>query len=94
MKALLINYRSFFTGFALAFVAGLCFWSLAFAQENRAGIVTRGANLRAGPATTYPTPDDPNSCNVYSDLQFPQHVYVRVEEYYEERAEAQMQATE
>ncbi len=40
-----------------------------------------------------PTPDDPNSCNVYSDLQFPQHVYDRVEEYYEERAEAQMQTT-
>lgn len=41
-----------------------------------------------------PTPDDPNSCNVYSDLQFPQHVYDRVEEYYEERAEAQMQTAE
>ncbi|MEZ4733716.1 MAG: hypothetical protein R3E79_42000 [Caldilineaceae bacterium] len=39
-----------------------------------------------------PTPDDPNGCNVYRELQFPQHIYDQVEEYYEERAEAQMES--
>lgn len=37
-----------------------------------------------------PTPDDPNGCNVYRDLQFPGQVYEHVEEFYEERAEAEM----
>jgi len=37
-----------------------------------------------------PTPDDPNSCNVYRDLQFPDGVYGHVEEFYEQRAEAEM----
>lgn len=41
-----------------------------------------------------PTPDDPNSCNVYRELQFPQQIYEHVEEYYEERAEAQMEAVQ
>lgn len=29
--------------------------------------------------------DDPGEGNVYKDLQFPEHVYDRIEEYYEER---------
>ena len=37
-----------------------------------------------------PTPDDPNGCNVYRDLQFPDGVYGHVEEFYEQRAEAEM----
>ena len=37
-----------------------------------------------------PTPDDPTSCNVYRDLQFPDGVYEHVEQFYEERAEAEM----
>jgi hypothetical protein len=37
-----------------------------------------------------PTPDDPASCNVYSELQFPDHIYENIEEFYEEQAEAQM----
>ena len=37
-----------------------------------------------------PTPDDPNSCNVYSELTFPDGIYDNIEEYYEERAEAEM----
>lgn len=41
-----------------------------------------------------PTPDDPNSCNVYRELQFPEQIYEHVEEYYEERAEAQMKETQ
>jgi DNA primase large subunit len=41
-----------------------------------------------------PDADDPNSCNVYRELQFPQQVYDHVEEYYEERAEAQMQSAD
>jgi DNA primase large subunit len=41
-----------------------------------------------------PDTDDPNSCNVYRELQFPQRVYDHVEEYYEERAEAQMQTAD
>jgi len=39
-----------------------------------------------------PTPDDPNSCNVYRDFEFPQQVYDHVEEFYEERAEAEMKS--
>lgn len=37
-----------------------------------------------------PTPDDPNGCNVYRGLDFPEEVYEHVEEFYEERAEAEM----
>jgi hypothetical protein len=37
-----------------------------------------------------PTPDDPNGCNVYRDLQFPEGVYEHVEHFYVERAEAEM----
>jgi hypothetical protein len=30
--------------------------------------------------------DDPDACNVYKDLQFPEGVYERIAEYYEEKA--------
>jgi hypothetical protein len=30
--------------------------------------------------------DDPDACNVYKDLQFPDDVYARISEYYEEKA--------
>ena len=30
--------------------------------------------------------DDPDACNVYKDLQFPDGVYERISEYYEEKA--------
>jgi DNA primase large subunit len=33
-----------------------------------------------------PNPDDPNSCNVYQELQFPPEIYERIEEFWEERA--------
>ncbi len=36
-----------------------------------------------------PNPDDPAACNVYRDLQFPEGVYEHIQEFYEERAEAQ-----
>ena len=36
-----------------------------------------------------PTPDDPNSCNVYSDLRFPEGVYENIGEFWEEKAEAE-----
>ena len=39
-----------------------------------------------------PNPDDPDSGNVYKDLQFPDHVYENIGEYYEEKAEAQEKA--
>ena len=29
-----------------------------------------------------PTPDDPDACNVYKDLQFPESVYEHIEEFY------------
>src|SRR4051812_38054474 len=32
--------------------------------------------------------DDPNACNVYEDLTFPDEVYEHVAEYYEEKASA------
>jgi hypothetical protein len=35
-----------------------------------------------------PNPDDPDACNVYRDLQFPDDVYEKISEYYEQRVEA------
>jgi hypothetical protein len=35
-----------------------------------------------------PNADDPDACNVYRELQFPDSVYEHIEEYYEEKAEA------
>jgi len=36
-----------------------------------------------------PDPEDPDSGNVYRELQFPEQVYEHIQEYYEEKAEAQ-----
>ncbi|MFN2433470.1 MAG: hypothetical protein ABR599_11770 [Gemmatimonadota bacterium] len=36
-----------------------------------------------------PTPDDPASCNVYRELQFPDDVYQEIEEFWEEQAEGE-----
>jgi DNA primase large subunit len=33
-----------------------------------------------------PNADDPDSCNVYRDLQFPEHVYEHISSYYEQKA--------
>lgn len=33
-----------------------------------------------------PTPDDPDACNVYKDLRFPEQVYEHINEYYEQKA--------
>lgn len=35
-----------------------------------------------------PNADDPNACNVYRDLRFPDGIYEHIQEFYEERAEA------
>ena len=35
-----------------------------------------------------PNPEDPNSCNVYRDLQFPDEIYEQIDDYWEEKAEA------
>jgi hypothetical protein len=35
-----------------------------------------------------PTPEDPDSCNVYRELRFPETIYENVNEYWEEQAEA------
>ena|SRR5579875_1335736 len=35
-----------------------------------------------------PNPDDPDSGNVYRDLQFPDHVYEHISDYYEHKANA------
>ena len=35
-----------------------------------------------------PNPDDPDSGNVYRDLQFPDHVYEHISDYYEHKAQA------
>ena len=32
-----------------------------------------------------PTPDDPDACNVYNELQFPDDVYESIQEYQEKR---------
>ena len=34
-----------------------------------------------------PTPEDPNSCNVYSELRFPEGIYDNINEFYQEQAE-------
>ena len=34
-----------------------------------------------------PTPEDPDSCNVYQDLKFSEHVYENIADYYEHKAE-------
>jgi hypothetical protein len=36
-----------------------------------------------------PDPDDPKSCNVYSELRFPDEIYENINDFYEEQAEAQ-----
>lgn len=33
-----------------------------------------------------PNPDDPDGCNVYKDLKFPDHVYANISDYYEQKA--------
>ncbi|MBD2067257.1 hypothetical protein H6F93_06905 [Leptolyngbya sp. FACHB-671] len=33
-----------------------------------------------------PDSDDPDACNVYKDLQFPQDVYEHISEYYEQKS--------
>ncbi|XGV98599.1 MAG: hypothetical protein ACAF41_06605 [Leptolyngbya sp. BL-A-14] len=34
-----------------------------------------------------PNPEDPDACNVYRELQFPDHVYDHISSYYEHKAE-------
>lgn len=36
-----------------------------------------------------PNPEDPNACNVYRELEFPEEVYEQIGDFWEERAEAQ-----
>lgn len=35
-----------------------------------------------------PNPDDPDSCNVYKDLKFPDEVYENISDYHVQKAEA------
>ena len=35
-----------------------------------------------------PNPEDPDSCNVYKDLNFPDHVYEHIQGYAEQKAKA------
>lgn len=35
-----------------------------------------------------PNPEDPDACNVYKDLTFPDDVYADIEHYHEQKAEA------
>ena len=35
-----------------------------------------------------PNPDDPDACNVYKDLQFPDSIYENISGYHEQKAEA------
>lgn len=35
-----------------------------------------------------PNPDDPDACNVYKDLQFPEDIYEHISDYYEHKAES------
>ncbi len=38
-----------------------------------------------------PDPEDPNACNVYRELRFPQDVYDRIDDFWAEKAEAEEQ---
>ena len=35
-----------------------------------------------------PSGGDPDACNVYKNLKFPEHVYAHIQEYHEQKAEA------
>jgi len=35
-----------------------------------------------------PDPEDPDSCNVYKDLNFPEEVYEQINEYYDQKTES------
>jgi DNA primase large subunit len=35
-----------------------------------------------------PNPDDPDACNVYKDLQFPEEVYEHISKYHEHKADS------
>lgn len=35
-----------------------------------------------------PTPEEPGACNVYRELKFPDEIYQRINEFWEEKAEA------
>ncbi|ACZ41137.1 hypothetical protein Tter_0215 [Thermobaculum terrenum ATCC BAA-798] len=35
-----------------------------------------------------PNPEDPGSCNVYKDLNFPEEVYEQINEYYDQKTES------
>ena len=39
-----------------------------------------------------PNIDDPDCCNVYKDLRFPEGIYDHIQEYHEQKAEARAQA--
>jgi hypothetical protein len=36
-----------------------------------------------------PSPDDPNACNVYRELRFPEEIYARIGEFWLEKAETE-----
>ncbi len=36
-----------------------------------------------------PNPDDPNSCNVYRELRFPEGIYENIDEFWVEKSDAQ-----
>jgi len=36
-----------------------------------------------------PSPEDPDSANVYKDLKFPDRVYDHISEYYEQKVESE-----
>ena len=36
-----------------------------------------------------PTPDDPQACNVYRELRFPDSIYEQIEEFWEEKAQGE-----
>jgi hypothetical protein len=40
-----------------------------------------------------PTPEDPDACNVYQDLAFPERVFQHIEEYREQQFAAEHEAT-
>ena len=40
-----------------------------------------------------PDAEDPNACNVYRELRFPDHIYERIGEFWEEQAESSDQET-
>ena len=71
-------------------VATLSFYRKPIAEPSRERIL---AWQREQEFPICPNPDDPEACNVYRDLKFPDEVYERIEQFHEQKAATSSQET-